>query len=158
MKGKDFKKEDYVLLAKLAQQTERFEEMVNFADQILFSQEELTPAERNLCASAYKSVVASRRAELKVIQAMENKTKPGDPVLQSLDRYRVEISNNLSKTCHHIIKVIEEEVIPSKNHIKGAEAIVFFKKMVADFNRYLCELPDEGSMREYQEKAETNYK
>jgi hypothetical protein len=25
MKGKDFKKEDYVLLAKLAQQTERYE-------------------------------------------------------------------------------------------------------------------------------------
>jgi 14-3-3 protein epsilon len=67
MKGKDFKKEDYVLLAKLAQQTERFEEMVTFADQILLSQEELVPAERNLCASAYKSLVASRRAELKVI-------------------------------------------------------------------------------------------
>lgn len=32
MKGKDFKKEDYVLLAKLAQQTERYEEMLAYAD------------------------------------------------------------------------------------------------------------------------------
>jgi len=37
MKGKNFKKEDYVLMAKLAQQTERFEEMITFADQILSS-------------------------------------------------------------------------------------------------------------------------
>ena len=37
MKGKDFKKEDHVLMAKLAQQTERFEEMINFSDQILLS-------------------------------------------------------------------------------------------------------------------------
>jgi len=42
------------------------------------------------------------------------------------------------KTCHHAIKIIETDVLPNKNHIKGAEAIVFFKKMVADFNRYLC--------------------
>jgi 14-3-3 protein epsilon len=49
-------------------------------------------------------------------------------------------------------------VIPNKHHIKGAEAIVFFKKLVADFNRYLCEYPDEGDTREYREHAETNYR
>jgi len=80
MKGKDFKKEDYVLLAKLAQQTERYEEMVTFADEILLSEEELTPAERNLCASAYKSVVCSKRAELKVVQAMMAKTREEEGV------------------------------------------------------------------------------
>jgi hypothetical protein len=32
MKTKDFKKDDYVLLAKLAQQTERYDEMVTYAD------------------------------------------------------------------------------------------------------------------------------
>jgi len=91
MKGKDFKKEDYVLLAKLAQQTERYEEMISFADQILLSEEELTPQERNLCSSAYKSVVASRRAELKVIQALRDKTKEGDPMHLSFERYKTDI-------------------------------------------------------------------
>jgi hypothetical protein len=134
-------------LAKLAQQTERFEEMTTFADQILLSQEELIPPERNLCASAYKSVVASRRAELKVINAMQSKAKPDDPIICALDRYKAEISQDMAKTCHHIIKLLEEEVLPSKNHIKGAEAIVFFKKMIADFNRYLCELMDQEASR-----------
>lgn len=49
--------------------------MLTFADEILLSEEELTPAERNLCASAYKSVVCSRRAELKVVQAMGGKVR-----------------------------------------------------------------------------------
>jgi hypothetical protein len=49
--------------------------MLTFADEILLSEEELTPAERSLCASAYKNVVCSRRAELKVIQAMASKVR-----------------------------------------------------------------------------------
>ena len=75
MKTKDFKKDDYVLLAKLAQQTERYDQMVTYADEILLSEDELSPAERSLCASAYKNVVSSHRAELKVIEALRNKNK-----------------------------------------------------------------------------------
>ena len=66
--------------------------MITFADQILTSEEELTPPERNLCASAYKSVVASRRAELKVIQTIESKTKEGDPVLKALSLSRNDVT------------------------------------------------------------------
>ena len=62
--------------------------------------------------------------------------------MQALDRSRKDISEEMIKICHHIIKIIENDVLPNKNHIKGAEAIVFFKKMVADFNRYLCEFPE----------------
>lgn len=77
--------------------------MTTFVDQILLSEEELIPHERNLCASAYKSVVASRRAELKVINAMQSKAKPDDPILSALTRYKHEISEDMAKTCHHII-------------------------------------------------------
>lgn len=108
MKGKDFKKEDYVLLAKLAQQTERYEEMLVFADEILLSEEELTPAERNLCSSAYKNVVSSRRAELKVIQAIRAKTKEDDSLQDSLSKYEAEIEKELTKVCHNLVKLIEE--------------------------------------------------
>ena len=60
--------------------------------------------------------------------------------------------------CHDLIKLIEEEVIPNKHHIKGAEAVVFFKKMCADFNRYLCEFPeDKKSKQFYMEQADYNY-
>lgn len=73
---------------------------------------------------------------------MQLKAKQDDPILSALDRFKTEITQDMAKTCHHIIKLLEEEVLHSKHHIKGAEAIVFFKKMIADFNRYLCELMD----------------
>jgi 14-3-3 protein epsilon len=49
-------------------------------------------------------------------------------------------------------------VIPNKHHIKGAEAIVFFRKMLADFNRYLCEYPEDHKARKhYLEQASSHY-
>jgi hypothetical protein len=63
--------------------------MLTFADEILLSEEELTPAERNLCASAYKNVVSSRRAELKVVQAMNAKAREEDGLQESLGKYEV---------------------------------------------------------------------
>lgn len=66
-------KYELALLAKLAQQTERYDEMVKFANKLFLLEEELTSAERNLCASAYKNLVSSRRAELKVLDAVEQK-------------------------------------------------------------------------------------
>jgi hypothetical protein len=60
--------------------------------------------------------------------------------------------------CHSLIKLLEEEVIHNKHHIKGAEAIVFFKKMQADFNRYLCEYPEDHKVRKvYLEQASNHY-
>ena len=84
---------------------------------------------------------------------MENKVKEADGLLNALERYRLDISLELAKTCQHIIKIIDEDVIPNKHHIKGAEAIVFFKKMVADFNRYLCEFGDEEENKQYRDSA-----
>lgn len=62
MKQQEFTKEDFVLLAKLAQQTERYEEMIAYANKLFLAESELSSAERNLCASAYKNVVGWRRA------------------------------------------------------------------------------------------------
>jgi hypothetical protein len=39
---------------------------------------------------------------------MKVKAKEGDPVHGAFERYRVDIEKELTKTCHQIIKVIEE--------------------------------------------------
>lgn len=61
--------------------------MLTFANQILLSEEELTSPERNLCSSAYKNVVSSRRAELKVIQAVRSKAREDEGMLEALAHY-----------------------------------------------------------------------
>jgi hypothetical protein len=89
---------------------------------------------------------------------MKAKTKEDDNMQNSLCKFEGEIEKELTKICHNLIRLIEEEVIPNKHHIKGAEAIVFFKKMIADFNRYLCEYPeDPKAKRFYIEQANNHY-
>ncbi|KAJ7654075.1 14-3-3 domain-containing protein, partial [Mycena polygramma] len=54
-------REDYVYLAKLAAQAERYEEMVKNMKHIASSDQELTAAERNLLSVAYNNVIGAVR-------------------------------------------------------------------------------------------------
>lgn len=42
MNKEEFTKEDYVLLAKLAQQTERYEDMIDYVDKLFMPENELS--------------------------------------------------------------------------------------------------------------------
>lgn len=68
-----FDKSSLIMLCKMAQQTERYEEMASFVDQIYRRNEELTPEDRNLCATAYKNLIGVKRAELKTLKSVEEK-------------------------------------------------------------------------------------
>ena len=58
----DFRSEANVFLAKMAEQAERYEEMVEAMRSIAKLGVELTSDERSLLSVAYKNVVGSRRA------------------------------------------------------------------------------------------------
>lgn len=137
-------KYELTLLAKIAQQTERYEEMVTYADKLFLFDEELTSAERNLCSSAYKNVISNRRAELKVLESIQNKLTPKEykEIRTTIEKYKKDIEEELKTICKRVIRLIEEKVIPAKVQIKSAEARVFYLKMRGDFYRYLCEIDD----------------
>mmetsp|Transcript_41788 Transcript_41788/g.37213 ORF Transcript_41788/g.37213 Transcript_41788/m.37213 type:complete len:92 (+) Transcript_41788:43-318(+) len=68
-----FQRNDYILLAKMAEQSERFNEMIEYVVKFASSNQELTSEERHLVSVAYKNVVGSKRAELRVLSAIERK-------------------------------------------------------------------------------------
>ena len=58
---------DDVYMAKLAEQAERYDEMVEFMKEVANkAQADLSLEERNLLSVAYKNVVGARRASLRV--------------------------------------------------------------------------------------------
>ena len=66
--------------AHLAEQAERYEEMVDFMKKVAeVSSEDLTLEERNLLSVAYKNVVGARRASLRIISAIEQKEETKGP-------------------------------------------------------------------------------
>lgn len=64
---------DLVYEAKLAEQAERYEEMVDKMKKVALNQPNLGLEERNLLSVAYKNVVGARRASLRIITSIESK-------------------------------------------------------------------------------------
>lgn len=72
---KKFQRDDFLLLARLAQQTERYQDMVDFVEHFFSQDSDVSPEaeveERNIISAAYKNMVGNKRAELRVLTAIE---------------------------------------------------------------------------------------
>ena len=68
-------REECVFMAKLAEQAERYDEMVEEVRKIakMVEDQQLTVEERNLLSVAYKNVIGSRRASWRIVSSIEHK-------------------------------------------------------------------------------------
>ena len=72
-------KEDLIYLAQLAEQAERYDEMVEFATNFAkMDSNDLSTEERNVLSVAFKNVVGSRRAAWRVLTSIEQKEMKKD--------------------------------------------------------------------------------
>jgi len=123
-----------VYRAKLAEQAERFDEMVADMKEVAKNPQELTVEERNLLSVAYKNVIGSRRASWRVVTSIEQK---GDSDKMTLIKdFKDKIENELLDICNDILSIIDDSLIPNSS---SEEAKVFYYKMKGDYNRYLSE-------------------
>lgn len=131
-------REDSVYLAKLAEQAERYEEMVENIKAVASSGKELSVEERNLLSVAYKNVIGARRASWRIVSSIEQKEEhKGNEHQVSLIRdYRAKIEAELTKICDDILSVLTDHLISSA---KTGESKVFYYKMKGDYHRYLAE-------------------
>ena len=64
--------EEKIFLARVAEQAERFEDMVDFLDEVLQAKGgSVNPDERNLLSVAFKNLISSKRAACRTISAIE---------------------------------------------------------------------------------------
>jgi 14-3-3 protein epsilon len=66
-------REELIYMTKLTEQTERFEDMVNYIKKVVESGAELNVEERNLLSVAYKNSIGGRRTAWRVLSSIENK-------------------------------------------------------------------------------------
>ena len=127
-------RDNLVYKAKLAEQAERFDEMVADMKEVAKQPQELTVEERNLLSVAYKNVIGSRRASWRVVTSIEQK---GDAdKLEIIKNYKSKIEEELVDICNEILGIIEDSLIPNST---SEEAKVFYYKMKGDYHRYLSE-------------------
>ncbi|KAF6152111.1 hypothetical protein GIB67_031433, partial [Kingdonia uniflora] len=152
-------REEFVYMAKLAEQAERYEEMVEFMEKVTANveAEELTVEERNLLSVAYKNVIGARRASWRIISSIEQKEESRgneDHVLTIRD-YRSKIETELSSICDGILKLLDTRLTPSAS---SGDSKVFYLKMKGDYHRYLAEFKTGAERKEAAENTLSAYK
>lgn len=133
------KYERNVYLAMLAEQCNRFEDMMDFLEEMVgLKKDDLSSDERNLLSIAYKNTISKDRSSLRTLHAYEAKErkKEDSPYLQYILEYKKKIEAELVQLCTKIIGNIEKNLLTKA---ADAEARVFYYKMIADYYRYAAE-------------------
>ncbi|RWS14645.1 14-3-3 protein epsilon-like protein [Dinothrombium tinctorium] len=121
-------RDDCVYKAKLAEQAERYDEMVEAMKNVAVMESELTVEERNLLSVAYKNVIGARRASWRIISSIEQKeeVKGSQSRLSMIKTYRGQVESELKDICNDILDVLDKYLIPSAT---TGESKVFYYKM-----------------------------
>eukprot|EP00613_Pedinella_sp_CCMP2098_P031708 CAMPEP_0171726884 /NCGR_PEP_ID=MMETSP0991-20121206/25958_1 /TAXON_ID=483369 /ORGANISM="non described non described, Strain CCMP2098" /LENGTH=248 /DNA_ID=CAMNT_0012320505 /DNA_START=80 /DNA_END=826 /DNA_ORIENTATION=- len=138
--------------AKLAEQAERFDEMVEYMKAVALSPQELSVEERNLLSVAFKSIIGSRRASWRVLSSIEQQGHEDKVAL--IKTYRKSIEKEIEDICAEMLKSIEEKLLPASTSEEGK---VFYHKMRGDYLRYLCEFQEADMRKKSAEEARLAY-
>ncbi|KAK3431198.1 hypothetical protein EUGRSUZ_E02747 [Eucalyptus grandis] len=149
-------RDGYVYVAKLAEQAERYDEMVEAMKNVAKLDVELTVEERNLLSVGYKNVIGARRASWRILSSIEQKedSKGNEHNVKKIKEYRQKVEAELANICGDVMKVIDEHLIPS---CAGGESTVFFYKMKGDYYRYLAEFKAGDDRKEAAEQSMKAY-
>merc|ERR1712079_689441 len=150
-------REDKVYKAKLAEQAERYDEMVEAMKNVASLDVELTVEERNLLSVAYKNVIGARRASWRIISSIEQKEehKGSEDKLGMIRTYRDQVEKELRDICQDILDVLDKHLIPSST---TGESKVLYYKMKGDYHRYLAEFATGNDRKEAEENSLVAYK
>jgi len=147
--------ESNIFLARVAEQAERFEDMVGYLSAVLeVKAGDVTADERNLISVAFKNLISSKRAACRTIAAIEQNpkySKFGD----ALAKYKTEIEGQLISDCEKVIGIINDKVLAKSCE---NEAKAFFVKMVGDYYRYIAENAKDAKLEDVKNKALDAYK
>jgi len=149
-------REDNVYIAKLAEQAERYDEMVDAMKKVASLNVELTVEERNLLSVAYKNVIGARRAAWRIIASIEQKekSKNNEQNVEKIKSYAQKVDKELNDIVGDVMNVIEKHLIP---HATGEESKVFYYKMKGDYYRYKAEFTTDEARKEAAQKSLEGY-
>lgn len=151
-------RDDKVYQAKLAEQAERYDEMVTSMKDVARMDVDLSVEERNLLSVAYKNVIGARRASWRIVSSIEHKEEAKDGTsnkLKEVKEYRLQIEQELKNICNDILTIIDENLLPSA---QSGESKVFYYKMKGDYHRYLAEFATGNERKEAAEHSLVAYK
>ena len=149
-------RDEWIYMAKITEQTERFEDMLEAMNNVVKLNADLSVEERNLLSVAYKNTIGSRRTAWRALSSIEKKEEQkGSKNLPLLKGYKAKIEGELNKYCNEILNLIDNSLIGKSSN---AEAKVFYHKMKGDYYRYISEYTSGAAHDAAGNKAHEAYK
>jgi len=171
--------DDLVKQAKLAEQTERYDDMAQFMKEFVTKKKELSVEQRNLLSVAYKNVVGVRRSAWRIISTIESKneataTEGNTEDIQLAKDYKEKIEVELKGICETVLNLLsdylvsadvddpkpektDEETEATTAESEKLESNVFYIKMKGDYYRYIAEVAKDSEKDEVVEKSAAAY-
>ena len=136
--------EEKIFLARVAEQAERFEDMVEFLKQAIAAKsgEDFTVDERNLLSVGFKNLIGSQRGAIRTIGAIEQNPKY-TKFSDALQSYKKKIEGELYDKCIEIVEIVKMRCMPLAS---DDESKAFFQKMIGDYYRYVAESAREDKL------------
>eukprot|EP01121_Diplochlamys_sp_Union-15-3_P014040 TRINITY_DN443_c0_g2_i1.p1 TRINITY_DN443_c0_g2~~TRINITY_DN443_c0_g2_i1.p1 ORF type:complete len:247 (-),score=61.83 TRINITY_DN443_c0_g2_i1:99-839(-) len=150
-------RETHVYTAKLAEQAERYQEMVDAVKHVAQLGTELSVDERNLFSVAYKNVIGSRRAAWRIISSIEAKEverNESEAKIKKVRQYKEKVEAELNDICNDILSVLDNHLIPKAS---SSEPKIFYLKMKGDYLRYMAEFSTGDAKKSASDKALAAY-
>jgi len=151
-------RDTYVSLAKLAEQAERYTDMLEYVKAaIRVSDAHLSVDERSLLSVAYKNLTSNLRSSWRIVSHFEEyaTTKSRAHELRLTRSSKLEIERELISICEDVLRLLSHTLIPAA---RPGDEVVFYYKMKGDYYRYLAEFTQNAARKENAQASLDSYK
>ena len=141
-------------MARVAEQAERFDDMVLYLNKVVETKnEDFTTEERNLLSVGFKNQIGSKRTAIRTISAIEQNPKY-QKFNEALQGYKKKIEGELYDQCMSIVDNVKDKCMKVAS---TDETKAFFYKMIGDYYRYVAESATEATLEEVKQGALAGY-
>jgi 14-3-3 protein epsilon len=138
--------EEKIFMARVSEQAERFDDMVDFLKPILKEKGgDFSVEERNLLSVGFKNLIGRKRTAIRTIAAIEQNPKYAK-YGGALGEYKKKIEGDMQQDCRNIVTMIKTDALGGAS--KDPEGHTFFQKMIGDYYRYMAESASSSVLEE----------
>jgi 14-3-3 protein epsilon len=143
-------------MARVADQAERYADVLSSLNAIINADAALNSDERNLLSVAYKALTGTRRSALRTVNAFleDDSIKAIPERVTQLTALKTKLVGELDGYCTELIALTDSKLLPAA---ADASTKVFYQKLKADYYRYSVEFKNEADRRDGSDKAKTSY-
>ena len=150
--------EKKLYLAMLAEQCERYKDMIEILENLInIKKEEMNLDEKNLISIAYKNYISEIRSAISIIITYEKEeiSKENSPYLEYIKEYKENVIKELEIECLKICNSIQNIIMPK---LETKDKKVFFGKLKGDYYRYIAENTEGEIKNKYSNLSLNTYK